>query len=255
MPRAIGAIFRHGRYQQPVGVPSAHLPHPLTPDGEEDVRRGAAELIREVKARDWDIDPVIESSSLLRAWMTASILADELQRDLRKPFEVRQSPYLAERGLGAAANLTEAEIEAAVARDPRHSDLATGWKRDPQFTLPFIGAESLLTAGRRVAAYIESVMMSWPPPEELDRTGAAPAGIGRHSRGRDTVTVFVGHGGSLRFSAVALGVMSAEQATARSMFHARPVFLERCAIGEWQHLAGAWKPRTSAVEHSMEVVV
>ena len=216
--------MRHGDYQQPAGVPGAHLPYALTTEGEAQAK-GAAEALRSMAARlGCSIHPVIDSSSLRRAWQTASILAAELGGSGDEP-EVRQFPGLAERSVGSAANLTIQAIEEIVAADPRFEPLPEKWKSASEVRLPFPGAESLLQAGERVAAHVRNRM------NEV----AAEAT-------EDTLVIFVGHGGSFRHAAVHLGVLELEEAPRLSMFHCRPVALEP-KDGAWEHVAGEWKVR------------
>jgi 2,3-bisphosphoglycerate-dependent phosphoglycerate mutase len=61
---------------------------------------------------------------------------------------------------------------------------------------------------------------------------------------QDTVKLFVGHGAAIRHAAHRLGVLRFDQIAALSMYHCRPVFLERLSNGSWQHLTGEWKIRT-----------
>ena len=116
MAQLIAALMRHGVYHQPDGVPSAHLPHPLTPQGETDARSGARALLAETTSRGWRLDAVIDSSSLLRAWQTAEIAAREIGAATGSEPAVEPFDALAERSVGSAANLTEREIEEVVRR-------------------------------------------------------------------------------------------------------------------------------------------
>lgn len=222
MVHVIAALIRHGAYRQPAGVPSAHLPHPLSRRGEAQARAAAGRLAETAAAHGWRLSRTIDSSELLRAWQTAGLLAERLGRE----FRVVGFPALAERGLGSAANLTMARIEAVVAADPRLAPLPAGWKGDSLFRLPLPGAESLLEAGQRAARHIEARMRA----------------LARRAR-RDAVKLFVGHGGAFRHAAVVLGVLPLEAAGGLSMQHCRPVFLERLDEGRWRHVGGDWKRR------------
>jgi 2,3-bisphosphoglycerate-dependent phosphoglycerate mutase len=126
------------------------------------------------------------------------------------------------------ANLTEAEIEAVVAADPRASALPERWKRVADLRLPFPGAESLSDAGRRVARHI------------VERAASVSGGGPR-------LKIVVGHGGAFRHAARELGVLSDGEVAALSMYHADPVYLE-CREGQWRQVAGRWKPRVNASE-------
>jgi broad specificity phosphatase PhoE len=218
------ALVRHGSFRQPKGVPSAHLPHPLTEQGRHEALSGAVLLADHARESGLEIDPVIDASTLLRAFETAQLIAAELgERGLGR-FRVEEFDALTERSLGSMANLTEAEIEAIVAADPRVQALPVGWKRLSALRLPFPGAESLTDAGRRVARHIARL--------------AAEPGSGARLK------IVVGHGGAFRHAALELGVLSEGDVAALSMYHAQPVYLE-ARDGLWRQVAGRWKPRTS----------
>lgn len=214
------ALIRHGQYAQPPGVPSAHLPHPLIAEGREQAIAGCQMLARVAAERDWEIDPVIDASPLLRAWQTAELFADRLGPE----FRVDCFDALTERSLGSAANLTMDEIAAVIERDPRFHPLPDGWKRRSEFRLPLPGAESLVDAGRRVARHLERRRA------ELE----GHAGV--------AIKVIVGHGGSLRHGAAALGMLDIDDLSTLSMYHCRPVVYVRDG-GGWRRSFGEWKPR------------
>ena len=119
---------------------------------------------------------------------------------------------LAERGLGSAANLTIAAIEAVIREDPRFEEPPADWKSNSRFRLPLQGAESLLQAGERVAAHITRQMQV----------------LARQTR-PDTLKLFVGHGAAFRHAAYHMGIRTFEQIAQLSMYHAQPVFLEYLA--------------------------
>jgi 2,3-bisphosphoglycerate-dependent phosphoglycerate mutase len=231
LARLIAALMRHGHYRQPRGVPSARLPHPLTRKGETQARAGAALLWHAARKETWRIHPVIDSSNLLRAWQTATIVADAFGRQGIANAAAQSFDALDERGLGSAANLTMAEIAAAVAADPRLRPLPPAWKADSRFRLPFPGAESLMEAGERAAAHIAARLSELA---DLEKT--------------DSLKVFVGHGGAFRHAAVHFGLLAEAEAQALSMHHCRPVFLERLGDGAWRHVGGAWKRRTATAD-------
>jgi len=220
----IAALLRHGEYRQLENAPSAWQPFALTERGEQQAREAAAGLLRALEPQGWELDRRIESSRLLRAWQTAQIIADELQRLGLGTFTVSSHDALAERGLGAAANLTIPQIEAVLREDPRFDTPPPGWKADSHYRLPLQGAESLLQAGQRVAGHLEASLSDL----------SAPA---------DRVRLFVGHGAAFRHAAFHLGVLGFEAIARLSMYHARPVFIERQAAGRWRQVAGDWKPR------------
>jgi 2,3-bisphosphoglycerate-dependent phosphoglycerate mutase len=226
VPRLLAAIARHGEYHQPPGVPSAHLPYPLTEQGRDQARSLAEQLLALAAEHGAELHPVLDASSLLRAHETAVIAASTLGQQLGRAFSVEDFPELAERCLGPMANLTVDEIEAAVARDPRFEAPPDGWKASSDYRLPYAGAESLMQAGERVAAHLRA---------RMDHVASGAT--------RDTLKVFVAHGGALRHAAVVLGLLQRDRVPALSMHHCRPLLFELDADGEFRHLAGQWKQR------------
>lgn len=218
------AVLRHAEYVQPDDVPSAWLPWPLSSKGVEQAKDAAATVAGFLERHSLDCINTIDSSLMLRAWQTATLIADQLQNRLGKYFNVVQYEALAERGVGAAANLTVVQIERILAEDPRYLEPPAGWKSMSSYKLPFQGAESLEEAGIRVARHIESV---WQAASE---TGSAE------------LKVIVGHGAAFRHAAGQLGLLSAERVRRVSMYHAAPVFITKSS-GEWQIIEGEWKPR------------
>lgn len=225
----IVAFVRHGEYQQPPGVPSAHLPYPLTSDGIKQASDAAQSLKKIALEKSWKICPVIDSSRQLRAWQTASIIASELQQHTSSDVTVESFEQLAERGLGSAANLTVEQIESVVAADPRFEPLPAGWKADSNFRLPLQGAESLMQAGERVNRHV-----------------AGRANSLMQVISEDTLKIFIGHGAAFRHAAVHMGLMTTEKAVALSMYHCTPLYFERREDRQnnnWHHIAGEWKIR------------
>jgi len=155
--RDVAALSRHAIYEQPNGVPSAHLLYPLTPEGEEQARHLAMSVYELAEHHRLVVHPVIDASPLLRAYQTACIAAELLSAKTQKPFRVEQHAALCERSLGAAGNLTLEQIETILRRDPRYGRPPLGWKYLPTFQLPFPGAESLVAAGacERCSAGVE----------------------------------------------------------------------------------------------------
>ena len=227
MPRLIAALVRHGIYDQPEDVPSAHLAHPLLPEGEVQARRAATELLDAVAREGWTLHEQIDSSTLLRAWQTASVIADTL-RSAGGRFDVCEFEALAERSLGSATNLTIAQIEDVLRLDPRVGPPPADWKSDSWFRLPLPGAESLMASGERVARHLNQRM------DEL--------GVGL---GSDTIKIFVGHGGSIRHAAVHLKLIEEHKVRGLSVHHCRPLIWERADDGSWRHLSGDWKELTA----------
>lgn len=219
-------MSRHGSYEQPASVPSAHLPHGLTAAGEQEVNGLIESVLSFCRAESCTLEPVIETSSLLRAWQTASIAARRLTRDFGFESSVSETDALAERSVGSAANLTIAQIEQAVAKDPRYPDLPPHWKTQREYRLPFIGAESLREAGERVARHLTRLAHD----------------VSRESK-RDSVKLVVGHGAAIRHAAVTLGVLDPQRLDALSMHHCQPVFWEWIDNACFRHIGGAWKER------------
>lgn len=161
---------------------------------------------------------------MLRAWQTADIIAARLKQLLGQDFSIAEYSELAERSVGAMANLTVDEIENIMALDPRYAAPPSGWKSNSDYCLPYQGAESLNQAGCRVAGHLESVCESML------------------KEGIDCLKIVVGHGASIRHAALQMGLLTREGVGQVSMYHAVPVYLSRrqdC----WVKLAGEWKVR------------
>ena len=165
---------------------------------------------------------------MLRAWQTAMIYVEKLYQHEMPSKLIDSYDALAERGLGAVANMTIRQIEKVIVEDPRYAEPPQNWKSDSHYCLPFQGAESLMQAGERVAAHLQQQM------QQL----RAEAGV-------DTVKLFVGHGAAFRHAAFHLGILEFEQLAQFSMFHARPVLIEYFDDGSWHHIGGDWKIRTA----------
>ena len=219
MARTYFAFLRHAAYHQRTGAPSARQPWALTDTGVQQASEGAEILHDMLRDHALTLAPVIHCSRQLRAWQTADALAATLRTLGHEITELRETSDLAERGLGSAANLTVAQIEEALATDPRYTAPPKGWKSDSDYCLPLEGAESLMAAGARVATHLQN-------------TGVP-----------DRVTIHVGHGASFRHACHHLGLLSRDDIKRFSMFHARPSLICRDADGIWQHLAGDWKIR------------
>ena len=125
MPRFFAALMRHGQYQQAPDTPGAHQPHPLTPAGEAQARRGAGSLLEIAHGEGWRVDRVVDSSTILRAWQTATLSSRVFAARLGSSFRVTPFQELAERSVGSAANLTMKQIRSVVLE--RLED--GGWKR------------------------------------------------------------------------------------------------------------------------------
>lgn len=234
MSRLILGFIRHGDYQQLADTPSAHQPFGLSDRGKTDACLEAQKLCRFILHEGWQLLPHIDCSNMLRSWQTAEIFRVILEASLDLSLSTQSYDALAERSVGSVANLTVKEIEDIVNNDPRYPRLKEGWKSDSDFCLPFQGAESLMTAGHRVATHLNTQM----------------ADITRKS---DTqLKLCVGHGASFRHAAYHFGVIDAEEIAQLSMYHSRPIFLELLEDGSWQHIAGEWKYRSSAAAIPMD---
>lgn len=233
MPRVIAAIIRHGDYHQLVNTPSAHQPFPLTPQGEQQAQAAAGEIVDLARSNEWQLATQIDSSRLLRAWQTASIIAQSATGHFDKHPVVADYDALAERAVGSVANLSMTEIEALAQQDPRFPKLPSDWKSNSEFCLPFQGAESLLAAGKRVAQHLRQQMAQL-----------------RKDAQRDTLKLFVGHGAAFRHAAFHLGVLAFEDIAKLSMYHAKPVCLELLPDDRWVHVAGQWKVRGQKTEYT-----
>ena len=225
MPRIIAALVRHGDYHQRENTPSAHQPYPLTEKGQQQANEAANELVAVAAKNDWNINSNIDSSTLLRAWQTAQCYQRSIQHNLNKHVDVTSFDSLCERSVGSAANLSLTEINSLIGDDPRVATLPENWKSDSYFRLPLVGAESLMAAGERVAEHIRSSVT------QID------------DYSKDQLKIFVGHGAAFRHAAYLLGVLSFEDIAKYSMHHARPVYIEQVASGQWQHIGGDWKRR------------
>jgi 2,3-bisphosphoglycerate-dependent phosphoglycerate mutase len=246
--RIVAALVRHGDYHQPERVPSAQLPHPLTSKGEEQARALGPAIAAEAEALGLTLDPVIDCSTLLRAWQTATLAATTLDQHTAdgRPdaprFSVAEFLALSERSVGAGANLSVDAIAEALALDPRYPLLPLGWKAHPRFRLPVPGAESLMMAGARVAAHIETRV------HELRQTRS---GSGAGSGG--WLKLFISHGGALRHAAVCMGALELETVPKVSMHHCGYVLVEHRpdpdgGPGRWHTIGGRWKQRSSATD-------
>jgi len=225
--RAI-ALIRHGDYQQPVGVPSALLPYPLTLKGEAQARQCGGLILDFCRTQNLRLVPQLDCSRQLRAWQTATLIAEAVSLETQPNaaiLQVSEFESLSERSVGAVANLDIATIAAIVAADPRYSPLPNGWKSDRNFRLPFQGAESLQMAGERVASHLRD---AWQVLMEGE------------------LKVIVGHGAAMRHAAAQLGLLTASQVAGLSMHHAQPVYISRDEQGNWFQLAGEWKIRRQA---------
>lgn len=226
MPRLIAAFLRHGDYNQLKDVPSALQPFALSNTGHEQARQGARAIQAHSLEQLWTPHPVIDSSTLLRAWQTASEIKTQLQKSMSQAFYIDSHDTLCERSVGSVANLSTQQIETILAEDPRFPTPPKKWKSDSYYCLPFTGAESLMASGQRVANHIRQSLSNL----QTQIT-------------QDTLKIFVGHGASFRHAAYHLKLLKFEQIAQLSMFHAQPIFFERLDNHGYRHIAGEWKVR------------
>lgn len=228
MPKLIAAFLRHGDYQQLGSTPSAWQPFALTDQGELQAKHAAESLLNYASTEQLTIYPIIDCSSLLRAWQTADIIRLQLAKKLNRDYQLEAHDALCERSVGSVANLSITQIESILETDPRYSAPPNNWKSDSHYCLPFPGAESLMNSGQRVATHlIQRLEAIWQTCKE------------------DTLFIVVGHGASFRHAAYQLGLLSFEQISQLSMYHATPIFLEQIAHQKVQHIDGKWKIRSN----------
>ncbi|MBF0470898.1 MAG: histidine phosphatase family protein [Gammaproteobacteria bacterium] len=221
------ALIRHGHYRQLAQAPSALQPFPLTQRGRDQAALAVEPIIDFCHYLQIRPLSVIDSSRMLRGWQTATIIARGLAQQLDQRLWVEETEALAERSVGAVANLTLDQIATVVAEDPRLAPLPPNWKADSHFTLPFQGAESLLKAGERVALHLEKRVA------EMLQSGSE----------KPQLKLIVGHGAAFRHAAFYLGLLPFENIARLSMYHASPIFLRCDRMGRWELVAGDWKIR------------
>ena len=224
--RRIAAFVRHGHFDRPDDLASAHSLFPLSAKGREQARRAAGPILELCREIGLELDPRIESSQLLRAWQTANLVAEALTERTAKRFHVLQRDELIERGLGSCANMSFDQIRAMLACDPRLGPLPRGWRRMPEFRLPVQGAESLMQAGARTATRVAASIDSIPAEDP-----------------RDLLRLFVAHSGCLRHAAVQLGALDVRTVAGLSMDFTQAVLIEKLPNGDWVHIAGQFKKR------------
>ncbi|SIS61016.1 histidine phosphatase family protein [Neptunomonas antarctica] len=227
------ALIRHGAYEQLPNVPSALQPYPLTREGTEEVRQQARAFGLWLRATGRTLDPLVETSTLLRAWQTGQIYMEELHEFFQAPPQLKSFPSLCERSVGAVANLSVSEIERVIELDPRFDTPPANWKSDSDYRLPFDGAESLMEAGERVAQHL----LAWREGAESEMKSGMKSGI----------KLFVGHGAAIRHAAYHLNVIKRCDIKRLSMFYGHPVVFEmglEFADGQCPRLLfGQWKQR------------
>ena len=219
------AMIRHGDYHQLADTPSALQPFPLTEEGKQEVKREAQLFAKVLSENGWKLNPVIHSSSSLRAWQTARLYIEALRPYFIGDPVHQSDEALSERSVGCLANLTINQIEQVLEQDPRFETPPSNWKSDSHYRLPLQGAESLMEAGQRVADYI------------IAQTGTEDI------KDSQAVSLFVGHGASFRHAACHLGVIKFCDIAMLSMFHGKAVVIRQITDDSWKLVAGQWKVR------------
>ncbi|GAB2184368.1 histidine phosphatase family protein [Roseibium sp. LAB1] len=225
MTDCFAILVRHGVYNQKPDTPSALQPYGLTDAGKVQAQEAGTEIADIARQEGFRLAPEILCSRQLRAWQTAALLGRSLGEVLGSDFTITEDEALAERSVGALANLTLREIEQVIADDPRTAPLPGDWKSNSHHRLPVQGAESLMDAGQRVATCLEQRMVDLGD------------GAGLNAR------IFVGHGAAMRHAAHCIGVLEFNQIRQLSMHHARPVVLKLTKNRSWSHHRGDWKLR------------
>ncbi|MEE8167218.1 MAG: histidine phosphatase family protein [Myxococcota bacterium] len=222
--RRVAGFVRHGHFDRPDDTASAHLPLPLSDEGRAQARACAIPILESNEELALELDPVIETSQLLRAWQTATILAEELEARTGTQFRVVTRTELAERSLGSCSNLRFDQIAALLAEDPRLDPLPQGWRRIPEFRLPVLGAESLMQAGARTATRVATSLDSIPDADV-----------------RNVLRLFIAHSGCLRHATVQLGALDVRIVPRLSMDVAQRVLIEKMPNGDWVQISGQWR--------------
>jgi 2,3-bisphosphoglycerate-dependent phosphoglycerate mutase len=206
------------------------LPYGLTESGRKQAVEAASAVLDFAGRAGLRLHPVIDCSRLRRAWETASLMANALTEQTGQHFSCQEFDELAERSVGAVANLSIDAIEALLRDDPRYSVPPSCWKRAPDYRLPFQGCETLAEAGARVARHLirTATALAEQPPQ---------------------LKLLVGHGGAFRHAARELGILSPTQVASLSMAYGIPLYFEVQRLQDeavrFVHVAGDWRQRSS----------
>jgi 2,3-bisphosphoglycerate-dependent phosphoglycerate mutase len=277
--RIVAALVRHGDYHQPDRVPSAQLPHPLTAKGEDQARALGQALADEAQALGLTVDPVIDCSTLLRAWQTATLAAAALDSTGPRRALDSTGPRRALDSTGPRRALDSTGPRRAL------DCTADGRPDAPRFSVAEFLALSERSVGAganlSVDAIAEALALDprhpplppgWkahprfrlpvPGAESLLMAGArvaahiearvhelrqAPPGSG------GLLKLFISHGGALRHAAVCMGALELETVAKVSMHHCGYVLVEHSpdpdgGPGRWHMIGGRWKQRSSATD-------
>ena len=129
--RRVAGFVRHGHFERPDQTASAHSLFPLSALGRDQARQAVDPILDFCEEMGLELDARIEASQLLRAWETASLIAEALEKRTGRRFHVLQRDELIERGLGSCANMRFEQIVEMLGDDPRLAPLPEGWRRMP----------------------------------------------------------------------------------------------------------------------------
>ncbi|MGC9386400.1 MAG: histidine phosphatase family protein [Hydrogenovibrio sp.] len=230
------AFLRHSDYQQTAHTPSALQHGALTPLGVQQAQAAAEELLDYARKHHLTLHPEIDASQSLRAWQTAEVLRQTLNRLTHYSGHCIEYTALHERSVGSFANLSVTDIEACLQADPRVPHPPMHWKSDSDYRLPCPYAESLMEAGQRVADHLTQTLNTLASSSDAHR-----------------LKLIVGHGASFRHAAYHLGALKREEIAQKSMHHARPLIFE-CHLDDghqvWSLCYGEWKTRSRTAAHT-----
>ena len=113
------AVIRHGAYEQLPNVPSALQPFALTVEGAQEVRQQAQVFAQWLEENDIKLDPLVDSSTLLRAWQTASIYVETLRDYFAGTPQIESYSALCGRSVGAVDNLLFDHDVGVLGLEPR----------------------------------------------------------------------------------------------------------------------------------------
>ena len=133
--RRVAALMRHDHFPRPENTASAHLALPLSDEGREQSEAAADALLGFASANGLVIDPYVESSPLLRAHETATVVVDALKRRTGTAFDITNRDELIERGALSLENVVNVSMEFAqivlfeINSDGQWVQLAGDWNK------------------------------------------------------------------------------------------------------------------------------